>query len=132
MNLRIINNFFRNVVAREVVKLCINYPSYSVGIFINDWNNEEILTEELLEIIPCVEIDRVIATTKNEPTKIRFKNGSYLHIFNGTEVRCMPRYGTIVYDKDLDREYVDRVIIPLRVHIQRCGRLLSLIRKIGF
>lgn len=131
MTSMIINKVFRYIELRKVVTTCINYPSYSAGIFINDRINKEKIIEELLEMIPCVEIDKFI-TTKNEPTQIRFKNGSYIHIFSGVKNGYMPRYGTIIYDKCLKRQYVEEVIIPLQVKIQRNGRLLYSTKKIGF
>lgn len=127
----ILNKIFRYIELRKVATTCINYPSYSAGIFINDRINEEKIVEELLEMIPCTEIDKLI-TTKNEPTQIRFKNGSYIHIFSEVKNGCMLRYGTIVYDKHLNRRYVEEVIIPLQAKIQRNGKLLYSIKRIGF
>ena len=106
---------------------CVFHPQYSVGIFLNSSEKQVHMLEDILAFVSRIygsqEIDR--HSTDGNFSTIKFCNGSVAHIFN---VNSMPnwkarRYHQIIYDTDIDKLYVDHLILRLMLHDAKVVRI---------
>lgn len=125
---------FKKIHLRKIVyKLiidCIRHPQHSVGIFAGSNFNMLMVYNEIIKCMLYNEIEKEYRSIKNQ-ISIRLVNGSVIDIFDGTANRCMRRYTTIIYDKALDKKYVDTIIMNLVASMQRNSINLYGIHKIG-
>lgn len=106
---------------------CVFHPQYSVGIFLNSSEQQVQTVEDILAFVSRIygsqEIDR--HSTDGNLSTIKFCNGSVAHIFN---VNSIPgwkarRYHQIIYDADIDKQYVDHLILRLVLHDAKVIRI---------
>lgn len=120
----------------NAIEDCIRHPQYSVGIFVNSDTRKQLVRYEIEDFINRFYSDNEIEhkIVGYNCTDIKFTNGSIVHIFNVGDCPnwCARRYNCIIYDSDLDKEYVRYVLSPLRIRFERNMKDLSKEIKVKF
>ena len=115
---------------------CIFHPQYSVGMFFNSKELRDLFSDGVKNFIEniygCNEIKYI--TYSSIDTSIKLTNGSVIDLFNMDNVPSWKarRYACIIYDKTINKLYVNNLIKRLRMCFERNGVDLSKTYEIKF
>ena len=113
---------------------CIFHPQYSVGMFFNSKELRSLFADGIQDFIEniygCNEIEYI--THSSIATSIKLTNGSTIDLFSvdGSPNWKARRYACIIYDKAIDKLYVNNLIKRLIVRYEINGKNLSKIHEI--